>query len=208
MNISEIKKLLEQKNLNPSLRVKWVSPENIAGLNEKEALKIREGDERSSEEDLSDLVYDYIQECYKQGKSCLPVNCPYSLTEAYVRAMVYLIVEFNNTLAATSVPPPENVTSSEAKKCLPFFVEVLLNKELTEFQIDTLQMYICDFYQYDDLWDPPEGRFNDEFTKLENLLVGFLGTRDLSIDTLKAYGIPQEIMPLVEKTRLIQSVKS
>jgi len=193
MDISEIQKVIEQDNLGVLQTLVWQNPEDITGLD----------DNTYSDEDLSDVLFDYYEICYKQGESCLPKDHPYTLTESYIRVMIYLIIEHNSSLAATSVPPPENVTSFEAKKCLPFFMSTLLNRDLLEHTIDTIQMYICDFYQYDDLWEPPDGRFYHDLTKSENLLIDFLGKKDLCIGSLKTYGIPREILPLVAETKLI-----
>ena len=107
MDISEIEKLLDQKRDDPSLKLKWVSPEDIIGLEKIELERIK-GDDTSSgtsyEESQADIVHSYIEECYKQGASCLPANYPYNLIEAYVRAMVFLIVELNSSVAGVSVP--------------------------------------------------------------------------------------------------------
>lgn len=207
MHISKLIETLELKRLNPSLELSWVFPQDIKGLDRELIIQAREADELSSEADLSDVVFNYIQECYRQGESCLSQDIQWGLTESFVRAMVYLIVEFQNSLAASNVPPSENVTSMDAKVCLQYFVEVLLNGNLNEYEVEMIQGYICDFYQYDDLWEPPEGRFFGELTKAENILIDFLGTRDLGIASLKKYGVPKEIMPMVLGTSLIERIK-
>ena len=204
VDISTIKEHLERKSLDPSYKLEWIYPENITGLNKNEIFKARNSTEWTSDIDLSEIIYKYIQEWYNQGETSLPESCAWSITEAYIRAMIYLIREYHSSLAASSVPDPEGVTVVDARNCLPFFVDVLLNCNLPEGITDTIQMYICDFYQYDDLWSPPEGRFHQELSSSENILINFLATRDLSITSLLEHGIPDEIMPKISKTKLIK----
>jgi hypothetical protein len=203
-DISMIKHLLDQKRMDRSFQLKWIPPETITGLNLDDIFKIRESDDGwTSETDLSEQVFNYFKECYRQGDSCLPKNSSMTLVELYVRAMVNLIIEYHSSLAAVSIPS-DRITIEDARNCLPFFSNMLLDTDLDEYEVKTLQQYICDFYQYDDLWQPPEGKFHKELKDSENMLVDFLCTRSLRVESLKQFGVPDEIMPFVGGTKLIK----
>lgn len=204
IHISELLQLLEQWEDDHSFQLKWISPEEVTGLDRNEIFRVRETEDWTSETDLSEKVFKYVKVCYDQGDSCLGENASQSLTELYVRAMTSLIVEYDSSLAAVAVP--REVEFKDARNCLPIFVDALLNRDTSEYARDALQQYVCDFYQFDDLWEPPEGKFHKELTTAENMLVAFLGNRILEVDSLRQYGVPKEIMPFVANTKLIKKV--
>lgn len=204
IDIYELLQLLERWRDDHSFQLKWISPEDVTGLNRDDIFKAGETEDWTSVTDLSIEVFNYVKACYSQGDSCLGEGASQSLTELYVRAMTYLIAEYDSSLAGIAIP--ERVEIKDARSCLPIFVGALLNRDVTESAVRKLQQYICDFYQYDDLWEPPEGKFCKELTAAENMLVDFMGTRDLEVGSLRQYGVPKEIMPYVESTKLIKKV--
>ena len=184
----------------------WIYPENFTGFDHSKLadkrLKLIESLE-CPEDDASDLIIQYMDLCLDKGDSSLPKDTSKSLAELYTQASLYVITKLINSLPSVQIPY-EIIDSSIARKCLPLFKDSILNLENSSRVEDTLQQYACDFYQFGDLWKPGIGKFVDEFTEEENKLVEFLSSRDLSLESLDEYGIPELVLHQVSDTKLIK----
>lgn len=188
--------------------VAWVNPRDVTGLPSKSEVQEMELSE-DWDESFSDELVDYIKKWFEYTRKPTYIDDGHAMSpvERYVDSMLYIYVNYHNSSAALFSLSSEQIDVESARKCLRIFCNYLLEQDLAEHERSIIQMYMTDLYQYDDLWDPPEGRFHKEFTKSENILVDFLGTHDLSVKSLKKYGVPEEIIDVVSETKLIKRIK-
>jgi len=157
--------------------IKWVDPRNVTGLPTKiEILEMESQDKRN--ESITDDLVDYIEKWFEYTfRSSISDGELRSPIEKYVDSMLYIFLEYHNSTAGIFVLDPNILSVEDARNCLPVFKKYLLNCELTDFERNTIQMYLTDFYQFDDLWEPSAGRFHKEFSDRENALISLLANQ-------------------------------
>ena len=155
VDISDIKEFLVLYDLGER-DLFWVGPENIIGLNKEQIISQndRENLQQSGDNDLENSSVDnenddefyvirYLKICYGLGEACLPGKCQRGITESYIRALIFMIVEYHSL--STALYAPTNISNSEAIKCLPIFIDAMLNHNRATLEIfdipnDTLSL--------------------------------------------------------------------